>query len=176
MLFRSIERKTGTTSIPDLSGLMNPLRGLPFTMGMLLLGLMAAAGIPGLAGFPAELLVFEGSWTSFPRATLICLLASGFTAVYAIRLFNRVGFGRLDNERADWQATRWAERLPAMVLSVLVVVAGIWPQTLVAWSEPLTADLALRPSSGSMASTASLASASGLRALTAQAPASRPIS
>jgi NAD(P)H-quinone oxidoreductase subunit 4 len=57
-----IERKTGTTVIAELSGLLNPLRGLPFTAGMLLLALMAAAGIPGLAGFPAELLVFEGRW------------------------------------------------------------------------------------------------------------------
>ena len=144
-----IERKTGTTTIAELSGLLNPLRGLPFTTGMLLLALMAAAGIPGLAGFPAELLVFEGSWTTFPRATLVCLLASGFTAVYAIRLFNRVGFGRLDNTRADWQATRWPERLPAMALSLLVVAAGIWPQALVGWGEATTAAMALRSGSPS---------------------------
>jgi NAD(P)H-quinone oxidoreductase subunit 4 len=146
-----IERKTGTTTIAELSGLLNPLRGLPFTAGMLLLALMAAAGIPGLAGFPAELLVFEGSWTTFPRATLVCLLASGFTAVYAIRLFNRVGFGRLDNDRADWQATRWGERFPALALSLLVIATGIWPQALVGWSEPATVALALRsgaPSAG----------------------------
>jgi NAD(P)H-quinone oxidoreductase subunit 4 len=139
-----IERKTGTTAIPELSGLMNPLRGLPFTMGMLLLALMAAAGIPGLAGFPAELLVFEGSWTSFPRATLVSLVASGFTAVYAIRLFNRVGFGRLDNERADWAHTRWGERAPAMVLTLLVIAAGLWPTSLTSWSEAESASLALR--------------------------------
>jgi NAD(P)H-quinone oxidoreductase subunit 4 len=139
-----IERKTGTTAIAELSGLLNPLRGLPFTAGMLLLALMAAAGIPGLAGFPAELLVFEGSWTTFPRATLICLLASGLTAVYAIRLFNRVGFGRLDNDRADWQATRWGERFPALALSLLIIAAGIWPQSLVGWSERATSGLALR--------------------------------
>jgi NAD(P)H-quinone oxidoreductase subunit 4 len=139
-----IQRRTGTTAIPELSGLLNPYRGLPFTLGMLLLALMAAAGIPGLAGFPAELLVFEGSWTAFPRATLICLVASGFTAVYAVRLFNRVGFGRLDNERADWQSTTWQERLPAMVLTVLVVIGGLWPTSLVGWSESTTAALALR--------------------------------
>jgi NAD(P)H-quinone oxidoreductase subunit 4 len=139
-----IERKTGTTVIAELSGLLNPLRGLPFTAGMLLLALMAAAGIPGLAGFPAELLVFEGSWTTFPRATLVCLLASGLTAVYAIRLFNRVGFGRLDNDRADWQATHWGERFPALALSLLIIAAGIWPQSLVDWSERATSGLALR--------------------------------
>jgi NAD(P)H-quinone oxidoreductase subunit 4 len=141
-----IQRKTGTTVIAELSGLMNPIRGLPFTMGLMLLALMAAAGIPGLAGFPAELLIFEGSWTVFPRATLICLVASGFTAVYAVRLFNRVGFGRLDNNRADWQSTRLAERLPAVVLTTLVVLAGIWPVGLTAWSEASTAAIALRHS------------------------------
>jgi NAD(P)H-quinone oxidoreductase subunit 4 len=139
-----IERKTGTTVIAELSGLLNPLRGLPFTAGMLLLALMAAAGIPGLAGFPAELLVFEGSWTSFPRATLISLIASGFTAVYAIRLFNRVGFGRLDNQRADWISTTWPERAPALVLTLLVLASGIWPTALTHWSGVETAALALR--------------------------------
>jgi NAD(P)H-quinone oxidoreductase subunit 4 len=141
-----IQRKTGTTVIAELSGLLNPIRGLPFTMGLMFLALMAAAGIPGLAGFPAELMVFEGSWTVFPRATLICLVASGFTAVYAVRLFNRVGFGRLDNSRADWQSTRWGERLPAVVLTVLVLLAGIWPIGLTGWSETSTATLALRHS------------------------------
>jgi NAD(P)H-quinone oxidoreductase subunit 4 len=139
-----IESKTGTNLIPELSGLMNPLRGLPFTMGMLLLALMAAAGIPGLAGFPAELMVFEGSWTTFPRATFVSLIASGITAVYAIRLFNRVGFGRLDNTRADWAHTRWGERAPAIALTLLVIGAGLWPSSLTGWSETESADLALR--------------------------------
>jgi NAD(P)H-quinone oxidoreductase subunit 4 len=141
-----IQRKTGTTVIAELSGLLNPIRGLPFTMGLLLLALMAAAGIPGLAGFPAELLVFEGSWTVFPRATLVCLVASGFTAVYAVRLFNRVGFGRLDNARADWQSTSLTERLPAVVLTLLVLITGLWPTGLTGWSEASTAALALRSS------------------------------
>ena len=141
-----VQRKTGTTAIAELSGLLNPIRGLPFTMGLMFLALMAAAGIPGLAGFPAELMVFEGSWTVFPRATLICLVASGFTAVYAVRLFNRVGFGRLDNSRADWQSTRWEERLPAVLLTTLVLLAGIWPVGLTGWSEASTAAIALRHS------------------------------
>jgi NAD(P)H-quinone oxidoreductase subunit 4 len=141
-----IERKTGTSAIPELSGLLNPQRGLPFTLGVMLVALMAAAGVPGLAGFVAELLVFEGSWVAFPWPTLVCLLASGLTAVYAVRLFNRVGFGRLDNTRADWAGTSWAERAPALVLTSLVVLAGLWPQALTGFSESATAPLALRSS------------------------------
>ena len=123
---------------------MNPYRGLPFTMGLFLLALMAAAGVPGLAGFVAELLVFEGSWEAFPWPTFVCLVASGLTAVVAVRLFNRVGFGRLDNDKADLISTTWPERLPAVVLTGLVILAGIWPQTITGFSELSTAGLALR--------------------------------
>ena len=141
-----IETKTGTSQIPELSGLLNAQRGLPFTMGLMLLALMAAAGVPGQAGFVAELLVFEGSWVAYPIPTLVCLLSSGFTAVYAVRLFNRVGFGRLDNAKADWASTSWGERAPALVLTTLVLVGGIWPTLLTGWSEDATAPLALRSS------------------------------
>ena len=71
-------------------------------------------------------------------------LNTGITAVYAIRLFNRVGFGRLDNARADWAHTRWGERAPAIALTLLVIAAGLWPGSLTGWSEAESADLALR--------------------------------
>ena len=141
-----VETKTGTAQIPELSGLLNAQRGLPFTMGLMLLALMAAAGVPGQAGFVAELLVFEGSWVAYPIPTLVCLISSGFTAVYAVRLFNRVGFGRLDNTKANWVSTSWMERAPALVLTALVVAAGIWPTLLTGLSEGATAPLALRSS------------------------------
>ncbi|MFO8237008.1 MAG: NAD(P)H-quinone oxidoreductase subunit D4, partial [Prochlorococcaceae cyanobacterium] len=68
----------------------------------------------------------------------------GVTAVYAIRLFNRVGFGRLDNERADWTHTLWSERVPALALTLLVIGAGLWPTALTGWSETESTGLALR--------------------------------
>jgi NAD(P)H-quinone oxidoreductase subunit 4 len=141
-----IEIKTGCSEIPELSGLLNAQRGLPFTMGLMLLALMAAAGVPGQAGFVAELLVFEGSWVAYPWPTLVCILSSGLTAVYAVRLFNRVGFGRLDNARADWASTSWAERAPALVLTALLVLGGLWPTALTGFSDADTAPLALRSS------------------------------
>jgi NAD(P)H-quinone oxidoreductase subunit 4 len=64
--------------------------------------------------------------------------------VYAVRLFNRVGFGRLDNGRAHWPATVWSERAPALVLTLLVIATGLWPTALTGWSGSATAALALR--------------------------------
>ncbi|MCX5928507.1 MAG: NADH-quinone oxidoreductase subunit M [Synechococcus sp. LacPavin_0920_WC12_MAG_50_7] len=137
-----IEIKTKSRNISELSGLLNPQRGLPFTASLLLIGLMAAAGVPGLAGFVAELLIFEGSWSRFPWPTLFCLIASGLTAVYAVRLFNRVCFGRLDQSKAKWPSTSWRERIPAVILSLLVIVTGIWPSILTGFSEPETSVIA----------------------------------
>jgi NAD(P)H-quinone oxidoreductase subunit 4 len=78
-----------------------------------------------------------------------------------VRLFNRVGFGRLDNQRADWPLTSWAERAPVLLLAVLVVASGLWPRALTGWSETTTASLALRtmpPSPWSISSSLSSAS------------------
>jgi NAD(P)H-quinone oxidoreductase subunit 4 len=66
--------------------------------------------------------------------------------VYAVRLFNRVGFGRLDNAKANWVSTTWTERAPALVLTTLVLAGGIWPTLLTGFSETATAPLALRSS------------------------------
>jgi NAD(P)H-quinone oxidoreductase subunit 4 len=106
--------------------------------------------------------VFEGSWVAFRWPTLVCMLASGLTAVYAVRLFNRVGFGRLDNDRADWLNTTWPERFPAVVLAGLIVLAGIWPATITGFSEASVTALALRHTN--LAFTASAAGAASTAA------------
>ena len=55
-----IETKVGSRDLDRLNGLMNPVRGLPFVSGALLLGAMSSAGIPGLVSFAAEFSVFLG--------------------------------------------------------------------------------------------------------------------
>src|ERR671933_3014332 len=63
LLFLSVGvvyKKSGTRNIDVLKGLFNPDRGLPMIGSLLILGVMASAGIPGLAGFIAEFLMFRG--------------------------------------------------------------------------------------------------------------------
>ena len=84
-----VEAKVGTRDLDVLNGLMNPVRGLPLVSALLVLSGMASAGIPGLAGFIAEFLVFQGSYSVFPVQTLLCVLGSGLTAVYFVILLNR---------------------------------------------------------------------------------------
>lgn len=131
-----VETKVGTRDLNVLNGLMNPIRGLPTISSLLVLGGMASAGIPGLAGFIAEFLVFQGSYAVFPVQTLLCVVGTGFTAVYFVILLNRTCFGRLDNGIANFPKVEWGDRTPALVLAWVIFLLGIQPAWLVRWSEP----------------------------------------
>ncbi|MEW6494376.1 MAG: NADH-quinone oxidoreductase subunit M [Cyanobacteriota bacterium] len=136
-----IEAKVGTRDLDVLNGLMNPLRGLPLVSALLILSGMASAGIPGLVGFVAEFLVFQGSYAVFPWQTLLCIFASGLTAVYFVILLNRTCFGKLNNNTAYYPRVLWAEKAPALVLAVLIFFLGIQPTWLVKWTETTTTQM-----------------------------------
>ncbi len=136
LLVGIVYQKTGSRDVDFLRGLLNPQRGLPITGSLMILGVMASAGIPGLVGFIAEFLVFRGSFPIFPVQTLLCLVGSGLTAVYFLLMVNRVFFGRLTPELSQIPKVLWSERLPAFVLAIFIVVLGIQPSWMVRWSEP----------------------------------------
>ena len=138
-----VERKVGTRDLDVLNGLMNPIRGLPLTSALLIMAGMASAGIPGLVGFVAEFIIFQGSFTTFPIPTLLCIIASGLTAVYFVILLNRTCFGKLNNDLAYYPPVLRSESIPAFVLTAIILFLGIQPNWLLRWSEPTTNQLAV---------------------------------
>ena len=141
LLVGVVYKKTGSRDVNFLRGLLNPQRGLPITGSLIILGVMASAGIPGMVGFIAEFLVFRGSFPIFPVQTLFCLIGSGLTAVYFLLMVNRVFFGRLTPELSELPRVLWSERLPAVVLAILIVVLGLQPGWMVRWNEPQVGEL-----------------------------------
>jgi NAD(P)H-quinone oxidoreductase subunit 4 len=133
-----VEAKVGTRELDVLNGLMNPIRGLPLTSALLVLGGMASAGIPGMTGFISEFIVFQGSFSIFPLPTLLCVVATGLTAVYFVILLNRTCFGKLDNDLAYYPRVLWHEKMPALILAALILFLGVQPIWLVRWAEPTT--------------------------------------
>ncbi|MBW4519259.1 MAG: NADH-quinone oxidoreductase subunit M [Scytolyngbya sp. HA4215-MV1] len=141
LLVGGVYAKTGSRDIDLLRGLLNPERGLPVLGSLMVLGAMASAGIPGMVGFMAEFLVFRGSFPVFPVQTLLCMIGTGLTAVYLLLLVNKVFFGRLSESVMNLPRVRWAERLPAISLALLVVTFGIQPIWLSRWTEVSTTTL-----------------------------------
>ncbi|MFN3926511.1 MAG: NADH-quinone oxidoreductase subunit M [Pseudanabaenaceae cyanobacterium] len=129
LLVGIVYAKAGTRDLHKVQGLFNPECGLPFVGTMLVLSVMASAGIPGLMGFVAEFLVFRGSFTVFPMATLFCILGTALTAVYFLILVDRTFFGRLERVLLPVQ---WQERAPVVVLVTIVVGLGLQPSWLTA--------------------------------------------
>src|SRR4028119_904048 len=139
LLVGVVYKKTGTRDIDALAGLLNPERGLPMIGSLMVLGVMASAGIPGMVGFISEFLVFRGSFPVFPVQTLLCMIGTGLTAVYLLRLLDRAFFGRLSAQVIDLPKVLWEERIPGIVLAILIIILGIQPGWLIKLSEQTTA-------------------------------------
>ncbi|MDJ0535467.1 MAG: NADH-quinone oxidoreductase subunit M [Xenococcaceae cyanobacterium MO_207.B15] len=135
LLVGVVYKKTGTRDVESLRGLLNPERGLPVTGGLMILGVMASSGLPGMVGFISEFLVFRGSFPIFPIPTLLCLVGTGLTAVYFLLVINKVFFGRLTQSLARLPQVKWVEHAPAFTLLFLIIAFGIQPSWVVHWSE-----------------------------------------
>jgi NAD(P)H-quinone oxidoreductase subunit 4 len=141
----TIEAKTGTRDIRQLSGLMNPQRGLPVTAALLILAIMASAGIPGGVGFVGEYLAFQGSYSVYPIATILSIVSTALTSVYFIILCNNTLLGKLPLERQYLPKVTWIERLPALVLAAAILWFGIQPNNLLQYTNLTSIHLASLP-------------------------------
>jgi len=156
LLVGIVYRKTGTRDLKVLHGLLSPEKGLPLTGTLMILAVMASAGLPGMAGFISEFLVFRGSIAAFPVATLLSMVGSGLTAVYFLLLVNRAFFGRLSitpdsddpirDARLDVQLAPVAPRetYPAIALAAAIIGLGLLPFGLSYLSETSLTALALQ--------------------------------
>ncbi len=146
LLVGVVYKKTGTRDLTILRGLLAPERGLPFIGSLMVLGAMASAGIPGMVGFISEFIVFRGSFERYVPQTLLCMVGSGLTAVYFLLMINRVFFGRLSvtppkfGETIDTliSGVKWRDRIPALVLVLLIFAFGLQPEWMTRWTEATT--------------------------------------
>jgi NAD(P)H-quinone oxidoreductase subunit 4 len=131
-----VYKKAGSRDLDVVRGLLNPERGLPVIGSLMIVGVMASAGIPGMVGFISEFIIFRGSFPVFPVQTLLSMIGTGLTAVYFLLLVNRAFFGRLSAQVTNLPRVYWSDRAPSVVLAVLIVIFGIQPTWLSRWTEP----------------------------------------
>ncbi len=141
LLVGAVYANTGTRNLSQLQGLLSPERGLPLVGSLMILGVMASAGTPGMVGFIAEFVVFRSSFPVFPIQTLLCMVGTGLTAAYFLLLVNRAFFGRLSARVENMPRRRLVEQIPAVVLAVIIVMFGIQPNWVARWSEAAAAHL-----------------------------------
>ncbi|HEY8168273.1 MAG TPA: NADH-quinone oxidoreductase subunit M [Candidatus Limnocylindrales bacterium] len=93
--------------------------------------MLASVGLPGLAGFVGEFLVFVGTFAVSPLAAAIAALVMVFGAVYLLWMFQRVAFGPL-SEFLKGLGHHLTDMRPIEVLTLaplagLTVIFGLFP-------------------------------------------------
>ena len=87
----------------------------------------ASLGLPGLAGFVAELHVFLGTFAVYPWLAAVGLLGILITAALFLRFVRQAFFGELPLARTGFADLTATEATILAVLLALVVLIGVWP-------------------------------------------------
>jgi NADH-quinone oxidoreductase subunit M len=127
-------RRRGDYELAHYGGLS---ASAPKLAGATMLASFASLGLPGLAGFVAELHIFFGAFAVYPWLAAIGLLGLLVTAALFLQMLRQLFFGEphsaLDTTFADLSRS---ELFILTGLLALVVLIGVWPAWLIALIAP----------------------------------------
>ena len=141
LLSTCIYHRTHTFDLTEMGGLA---RHAPVLAAFFVAATMASIGLPGFANFWGELALFVAIWKFSPWVAAGAVAGVVITAIYALRAVAKVFFGPPTDafSRVVAHVTpvdlRWSERVPALLLLVLLLFIGFWPRSL---SAPLNSAL-----------------------------------
>ena len=105
----------------------------PKLAGALLLGALAALGLPGLAGFSGEILILTGLFKAgFVWPALIALLAIVLASAYMLRLYQGIMNGPDVPDLPERRDLGWLEGLAIAPLVAGFVLLGVYPAPVIA--------------------------------------------
>ena len=117
--------QTGIRDIRKLGGLADKM---PIICVASLIGALSLAGTPPLNGFWSEWMIFSGGISSGKTLiTTIAIVSTVITAGYYMWFLWRVFFGTTPKKLENTRKPSWLMRIPIIVLAVVAVVIGIWP-------------------------------------------------
>lgn len=96
------------------------------------IGVLSMAGVPPLNGFVSKWLILMASWEINPLLTMLAITASGITLIYGLKIFFSIFFAQKRSEGAIPKIML----APVMLLAILCVIIGIFPQLGLNFVEP----------------------------------------
>lgn len=88
----------------------------------------AAVGLPGLSGFISEVLVFLGSFQTWPWLTTVAVTSVVLTAGYMLWTLQRVYLGKVNEKYKDFPDISKREALCLLPLAIIVITLGVYPK------------------------------------------------
>jgi NADH-quinone oxidoreductase subunit M len=134
MIVGVIYDRSHTRGLDDFGGLA---KKMPVYTGVMAIAFFAAIGLPGMSGFISEILVFLGSFKTFPVLTIISGLSIILGAAYMLWTLQKIFFGTLpDKWKGPWDPSGKKYKtddlnsleLTALIpLAIIVIFLGIYP-------------------------------------------------
>jgi NADH-quinone oxidoreductase subunit M len=100
---------------------------MPKLAALWVLGGLAVIGLPFLAGFVAELMIFTGSFPVHRAATVIVMAGTLITTGYVLWTMQRVFFGPSREAFARLRDATTLELAYLLPLAIAVVILGLLP-------------------------------------------------
>ncbi len=141
LLAGALYDRTRTLEVARLGGLQ---RTIPAWGTAFLFGCLASLGLPGLAGFPGELLTFLEGFEAYGWWMVAVAVGVVLAGVYNLRAVRRVAHGP---EVPAWKGLAdldWRERLAVGLLALPIVALGVWPSLVTSAASPVVAALVAR--------------------------------
>jgi NADH-quinone oxidoreductase subunit M len=138
LLVGALYERTHTRELGEIGGLLGRAPRLTF---LLALALLSAAGLPGGAGFIAELHVLIGGFERWGGWVALLSLAVIVSAAYALRVIGRLCLGG-EPHAASLPDLNRSEFVAASVLAIGIVAAGVYPAPLIALSAASVREIA----------------------------------
>jgi NADH-quinone oxidoreductase subunit M len=128
-----IYERRHTRMIADFGGLA---RQIPIFTTIFMIITLSSIGLPGLNGFVGEFLILLGAFLANRWYAVLAATGVIFAAVYMLRMFQKVMFGKLDKEEnqrlSDLSPREIAVLAPVVAMIILI---GVWPQPFLAKME-----------------------------------------
>ncbi len=121
-----IHHKTHTWYISELGGLM---KRIPLLMTMFVIGVLAAVGLPGTAGFVGEFTVMLAAFDYWGWIMIIVPLASALSAGFFMWMLQRAVFGPLKESLKELKLTELPliENIPLAMYIAAFIFVGLIP-------------------------------------------------
>ncbi len=116
-------------------GSVMPIVALFFTLACL-----SSLGLPGTAGFVAEMMVFLGAWrVGHPVWAIAGIVGAFVTAVYVLRASRTIFWGPGPHERFEHlHDAHGSELVAPIVLGAAILLFGLWPRLILDFIDPST--------------------------------------
>jgi NADH-quinone oxidoreductase subunit M len=138
LLTGQLADRTHTRALARLGGLLRPM---PVWGAVFVFASLASLGLPGLAGFPGELLAFLEGWGAFGWWMAVVAVGIVLAGAYTLRAVRHVAYGPLPEEWIGLSDLTATEVLALAPLTLGIVALGMWPSLVGDVVAPATAAL-----------------------------------